>query len=102
MSAHLGSFLDIAHRGDVRSLEEALAGGIDVNMTGNVRTTMLKAKILYPSYIKRWLLFFYQEDSTALTLAAEVGHCECVTLLLAHGADVDAVLEVSAMSVVTI
>ncbi len=39
----------------------------------------------------------YQDGTTALMIAAQEGHCECLSILLPHGAEVDKTNAVSAV-----
>ena len=47
----------------------------------------------------QYCLMFDQDGFTALMIAARYGHHECLSILLAHGAEVDKVARVSAVSV---
>ena len=40
----------------------------------------------------------YQDGATALIIAAEKGHHECLSILLAHGADINRTTGVSLLS----
>ena len=83
---------DIAATGDAKALSEMLIGEVDVNIADRVSRERRQFKRLCGSvFICHDLcgLCIYQNGSTALTLAAENGHRECLSILLAHGAEVN-------------
>ena len=89
MSSDRRSLLDIAHEGDIKALNEALAAGVYVNMTGGVSLILCKSKDNSSEDTAPYSICFHQDGYTALMLAAQEGYHECLSILLAHGADLD-------------
>ncbi len=56
MPSEWRSLLDIAHKGDVKALNEALAAGVYVNMTGGVSIILCKSNDYFSEDTFEWAI----------------------------------------------
>ena len=87
-------FLDAARFGDFHTISKLVAKGANVNMVDKV----LIVHNFNTFTISELYVFVNKDGATALMIAACGGHHECVSILLAHGADNNFTTKVSALS----
>ena len=91
----------VAQKGRHECLSVLLAHGADVNMAGEVSTVGIRVEKLSPAVRCTHCFFVDKDGFTALMIAAQEGHQECISILLAHGADVKMADRVSAVGIIT-
>ncbi len=104
MSKSLRSLQCIVETGDAKALSAMLVGQVDINMVNGVSMQfnlnpikdqarqwrrLYTAQYIMRPFYNQYCLCIHQNGLTALILAAQEGHHECLSILLAHGADVN-------------